>query len=137
MFVKYLHESDLVKRGFIGSNITNLHPESFVKTQFNEKSGISTLMTVWVDSNIYYYIICTANESTVDRGQFTREEQLDKILEKFFNNDYVSYMERKHKKTYNKLEKSILNKKMKKKNLGFYDISTKFEQQYEVNHDNS
>lgn len=123
MFIKYVNENDLAERGFEASNVTNLHPESFVKTQFNEDSGISTMMTVWIDSNIYYYIICNERESTIARGQFTKKEQLDSIIEEYFENDYVSYLERRNKKKYSKIEKLIIKRNMKPLPQNFFDIS--------------
>ena len=123
MFIKYLHESDLVERGFMPSNDSNLHPESFHRMQLNEDSGISTLMTVFVDSNLYSYVVCTEREGVVDRGIFTRKEELDAILKQFFEDDYVSFMERKAGRKYSLMEKAILRKRMKPLRCGFFDIA--------------
>lgn len=123
MFIKYINESDLVNRGFVcSSNETNLHPESFIKIQINPKSGISTMMNVWIDSNIYYYTICTERESTIARGKFTKKEQLDKILNSFFEEDYVSFLERKTQKKYSNVEKTIIKENMKPLKASFFDI---------------
>ena len=123
MFIKYLHESDLVERGFIASNDSNLHPDSFHRMQINDKSGISTLMTVYVDSNLYSYVICTEREGTIDRGTFTKKEQLDRLIHRFFEDDYVSFLQRKTGKSYSLMEKTLLRKKMKPLPCEFYDVA--------------
>lgn len=127
MFVRYLQESDLIERGFsISSNTTNLHPESFVKRLFNERSGISTMMTVWVSDNMYNFRIITERESTILRGSFSKKEELDALLEQYFEEDYISFLERKTGKRYDLLEKAILKKNIKPLPLDFYDISAAY-----------
>lgn len=123
MFIKYLHESDLVERGFTASNDSNLHPDSFHRMQLNELSGIATLMTVFVDSNLYSYTVCTEREGTIERGKFTKKEQLDRIINMYFDDDYVSFMERKSGRKYSSMEKAILRKNMKPLKPDFYDIT--------------
>jgi len=122
MFVKYLTEGDLIIRGFEPSNPSNLHPESFAKTQFNEESGLSTMMNIWIENNIYHYKICTDRESTISRGVITKKEQLDIILKKFFEDDYVSYLERTYQKSYSPSEKVMIRMRMKCLSTKFFDI---------------
>lgn len=124
MFVKYLHENDLIERGFTPGNKTDLHPESFSKIQFNDDSGIATLMHVWLESNIYHYTISTERESIVTRGEFTKKEQLDNILKQYFTDDYVSYLERRNNKTYSSMEKVMLRKNMKKLSMQVWDVAS-------------
>lgn len=124
MFVRHLEEKDLVARGFVGSNPINFVPETYLKEQHSEYSGISTMMSVWLVNNIFQYKVITDRESIIDRGTFTKPEQIDNLIEKYFTNDYISYRERQLGRSLTEEEIEDLNNTQSPLEKEFFDIST-------------
>lgn len=94
MFVKYMDNSDILARGFRPSKMSDLCPESFQLMDVSIDNPVDTLIHVWNNNNSYSYTICTDKESVVERGSFTRPEQLDELLTKYIGNATEEYRSR-------------------------------------------
>lgn len=112
MFIRYLTEQQILSLGFQPVHEANLCSESFSLRKLNYDHGIHTLISLYDNASSFLYKIVTYDESTIEEGMVTRFSDLKDMVDKYINNDMLTYLERKRGKQFSEIERAYIKSKI-------------------------